>query len=615
MFRLTAPRAAVISLVAAVALYQGSLSHRWSPDDWGIIRDNQQVHSLSESWRSILQPYWPEDAVGAGLYRPLTKLTYGWDWWISDGRPGWFHAVNLLLHGLVSALVVLLVSRWLSPWGSLVAGLAFAAHPVHVEAVAQAVGRADLLAAVGMLGSVLMFRRYRMGAGTGRSRWWAIGTVIGVGIAMTSKEHGVVTLAVLALDHYLDRPSESSTGFRGAANVYLALFALSLGWLYVWQSVAGAEVGSGSAAALAGSWWDRIPFVLYAHLHVYRLLAWPTELSADYGPWTTPPQPDWGLPQTVSLLLTLASLAAAVVLRRRAPLITFAVLMGALSYLPTSNLLFASGTVLGERTLYLAVLAPAALLGWITVQNVRADVNRWLSPFALALVLGWSWLTVQRVPFWRSTVNVVTEDFAEHPENYRARVRWGFALEQSGKLWPALAEYTAAASLYPEDPFIAPRSVRVAMRLDRSDIAFRESRAALELEPTNPALIVLHTNVLAARGDTAQALRLLRRSLEHSWLEPSLSGAYVELLERERVVGWRLRAARGRWALSRGHLLEAEEHLRLSVGLLRGESPGEASCWDVSSLFRMARFLGKDRLMDELADPTQTRLPARCLER
>ena len=55
--------------------------------------------------------------------------------------------VNVLLHGGVTALVVLLLGRYLPTSAAFLAGLIFAVHSVHVEVVANVVGQAELLAA------------------------------------------------------------------------------------------------------------------------------------------------------------------------------------------------------------------------------------------------------------------------------------------------------------------------------------------------------------------------------------------------------------------------------------------------------------------------------------
>ena len=61
-----------------------------------------------------------------------------------------YHAVNAALHGVVSGLCVQLfaVLRPGAPVAAAAAGLLFAVHPVHVEAVTGVVGRADELGAL-----------------------------------------------------------------------------------------------------------------------------------------------------------------------------------------------------------------------------------------------------------------------------------------------------------------------------------------------------------------------------------------------------------------------------------------------------------------------------------
>ena len=71
-------------------------------------------------------------------YRPLTVLTFRWNRQLHDMDPLGFHAVNVLLHGLVSILFLLLLRRVGVPQMiSLAAVLLFATHPIHTEAVSD----------------------------------------------------------------------------------------------------------------------------------------------------------------------------------------------------------------------------------------------------------------------------------------------------------------------------------------------------------------------------------------------------------------------------------------------------------------------------------------------
>ena len=102
---------------------------------------------------------------------------------------------------------------------------------------------------------------------------------------------------------------------------------------------------------------------LPAVLQAGRLLLWPDDLSADYYPQVIPCDVEWSLAALGGALVILTALGIAWRARREAPELTFAVGLAAVAYLPTSNLLFASGVVLAERALYLPVLLIATLAG------------------------------------------------------------------------------------------------------------------------------------------------------------------------------------------------------------------------------------------------------------
>lgn len=65
-------------------------------------------------------------------------------------QPWGYHLVNIILHCLATALLIRVARSVLpktkSSIGPLVTGLTFASHPIHTEAVAGIVGRADLAA-------------------------------------------------------------------------------------------------------------------------------------------------------------------------------------------------------------------------------------------------------------------------------------------------------------------------------------------------------------------------------------------------------------------------------------------------------------------------------------
>src|SRR5256884_4854733 len=129
----------------AVVVYLGALWNGFAVDDVPIIVHNPLVASPSGIWRAFAAPYWPPD-LGGHMYRPLVIAGFALDRLL--GSTAWFHAVNLAWHAAASVAVAALARRWADWTGALVAGLLFAVHPVHVEAVANVVGRAEAMAAL-----------------------------------------------------------------------------------------------------------------------------------------------------------------------------------------------------------------------------------------------------------------------------------------------------------------------------------------------------------------------------------------------------------------------------------------------------------------------------------
>ncbi|MGB7160425.1 MAG: hypothetical protein WBD40_20325, partial [Tepidisphaeraceae bacterium] len=135
-------RPALASAALAIALFAITLGGTYIYDDLYIIGLDPRIKDPS-----LWGQFWTKDYFNGGadnLYRPLVSMSYAVQWQLHGDRPWAFHLVNVLLHALASAGVAELARRLGGLRVGYVAGLLFAAHPVHVEAVANIVGRAEL---------------------------------------------------------------------------------------------------------------------------------------------------------------------------------------------------------------------------------------------------------------------------------------------------------------------------------------------------------------------------------------------------------------------------------------------------------------------------------------
>jgi hypothetical protein len=503
MSRLTHRRAAALAAAAAVLLYLPALANGFAGDDLIVVRDNPAAHSVAAALAAWFEPYWHGEWQWAGLYRPLTILSYAIDWSIAGGAPWWLHLMNVVLHAAATTLVVAVLAPWLPPLGTLVAGMMFGLHPVHVEAVANIVGRAELLVAVALLGALLAARYHRRAESTA-ARWrWLCAVLLLVLAALFSKEHGVIAIALIAVDHVLDgrrAPNRMVT-------LYLGVSAVTVGWLYLWQHVAGAFVAGGSHAALYGlGEGARAGTMAPLYLDVVRLLVWPMRLLSDYAPLTVPVRMEIGWVALFGLTMVLAILALGVLAVRRSPAIAFGILVAVLSYAPTSNLIFVSGVMLAERNLYLAVLAPGAVAGWLVSRQWHRPERRAVVAALVALMAAYTLRTIDRIPAWKDSLTLVLEELVAQPGNYHTRVLLSDFLADRGDTAGAIAERLVAADLYPEQPMPRVEAAQLAIESDRPLLGLQQAEIAMGLDVDDPRIDEVYIRALLANGMTDAAV-------------------------------------------------------------------------------------------------------------
>ncbi|XP_014915942.1 protein O-mannosyl-transferase TMTC2 [Poecilia latipinna] len=208
----------LVCTAVAVGLYLNTLDADFCYDDSRAIKTNQDL--LPETpWTNILyDDFWGTLLTHSGShksFRPLCTLSFRLNYTLHGLRPWGYHLLNVVLHGLVTALVTALSHSLLGRglW-SLLAGLLFASHPAHTEAVAGVVGRADVGAALFFLLSLLCyarhcglrgdkwraFQRRTCGGGSAARCWgWMLGSLWCAAASMLWKEQGVTVLAVSAV--------------------------------------------------------------------------------------------------------------------------------------------------------------------------------------------------------------------------------------------------------------------------------------------------------------------------------------------------------------------------------------------------------------------------------
>jgi len=505
-------RAGLVALLA-IGVYLNSVPNGFAYDDPSIVPQNRVVTDggLGDAFS---ESYWPGSREGTGLYRPVTIASFQLDWRLWNGHPAGFHAVNVLLHAGVSVLVLLLLGALTGPLPATLGAAVFAAHPVHVEAVANVVGRSELLAALGVLGACLLFLSDRGGTRSRGLRWALIGVLYAA--ALGAQE---VAVSLPGLPAVLACAAE---GVRGGLRrslrewpLFLVLTAVLSTYLAVRGSVLGSVVGELPAPYLSvlddGG---RLLTAISVWPEYLRLMVFPLDLVSDYAPAVILPAHSFDRDVLLGLLVGLGVLWVSVRAWPRARLLSVGLGWFILAVLPVSNLLFAIGVMLAERTLYLPSVGVAFGVAGLVALAVEhgGGARRWAPAGVTLVVLLFGLRAAVRNPVWNDTFTMLQTLADEHPESYLALRARAVGLEEQGFVEEAERMYGLALEL-------APRDYSLLIEVGRFHRSHGNEARSLELLARASEVFPLHPSSWQER-----AARLLRMNLGREAHRTALEG-------------------------------------------------------------------------------------------
>lgn len=435
MMSFALPRAARAGLCIAaitVAVYAASLANGFVGwDDGLLITDNPIVRGITPAnVRAAFTQYDPE------LYLPLTYVSYQLNYLLGGLQPFGYHLVNLLLH-VVNACLFALIARQLTqrPWASFVAALIFALHPLHVEAVAWASARKDVLSAAFVLGSLFLWLRWRA---TGAPWRYCLSLTLFV-CALLSKVTVLVLPAVLLGVHL--------------ARAEVSLRRIALLAPYASLSAVFAVIALFGKVAPSGFLFEKLLMACKGTMFALRALVWPMGLSVFY-PYTDPLSlrtPELLFSCVAVIIITVTCVAWW--RRSRLPLIAWGLFL--LLLLPSfGNAVKGRNELLdiyffSDRYAYLASMLPLLGIG------VAMDALRRRSRLAaigtvvgVLAVLGA--LTVRQSFVWQSSETLFRHAIHHYPNAYIAHGNLGTEYVRQGKVDEGLRAYAAAIAIRPD---------------------------------------------------------------------------------------------------------------------------------------------------------------------
>ena len=461
----------------------------------------------------LRESYWPA-TFGGSLWRPAVLASYALDYRLG-GSPHWFHAVNVLWAALATALLTLLACRLADPVTGLVAGLLFAVHPVHVEAVANVVGRAELMAGTGYATALLCALRAE------RQPVYLIGVALAAAFAIASKELAA-TLPAAVLLVYVARPGGRGARVRAALPAMAAALVPIVGYYILHEWVGGGVLSAGGTASglerlgLVQRAWAMLPL----SLEWWRLLLFPAHLSADYSPGDVVVSTGLTPAHVLGIGVWVAAGWVAWRWRRTVPGIAVGLAWMIITVSPVANIVVPTELLVAERTLYLpsfgivfALASAGMALSW--------PARRRIALLAVVVVLGAA-RSVARVPVFHDDETHFQALKRDAPRSYRTLWMVGKDEFHAGHWGSGEQLLRGAIALAPA--VAGPRFDLARFYWDaglwRPAAQQLQEATAVDSEFI-PAWTLLPRALLAA-GDTAGAVRAARAALHRFPHEPDI---------------------------------------------------------------------------------------------
>jgi tetratricopeptide (TPR) repeat protein len=518
----------IVVFVVAAGLFTPSLTHEFVFDDDIEIVRNEHIRSLENLPEIFSTTVWTGGGRETYLYRPLAITSYAVNYALAGLEPWSFHLVNVLLHGMIAALVFVLGRQWrLSSFAAGMGALFFALHPVHVEAVAAVAGRKELLAALFTLAMVLSH------PWATRRRWpAALVPAAAYGAAMLSKEVGVVGLGlVVAQDLFLGQDRGATDVTKRRMAMYAAYAGLLSAYLVARTAVVGglglAEVPFIDNPAAHAPTTARVVTAIGVVGRGLALLVAPVTVSPDYS-YDVIPVADTVFAGWFVITVVVFGFTGALLYRFRTqrPLWILAASWYGLSLFPASNVLVPTGTIFGERLLYLPSVAFALAFG-AGLAAVRARTrSRTVTAAAVLLMAALGFRASSYLTHWSDDTALFQHAVRSVPTSAKAQYALGNVLFVDGRSEEAIPYLRTAVEIYPRYYLALVRLADIYREREEFARAHAYADSALVVTSKDAEVLYGKARVLRDQGRVAEATDYWLRTIE---VDPAHAGALSDL--------------------------------------------------------------------------------------
>ena len=442
-----------VVFIFSFLLYLNTINHGLALDDYTILVENKHVQNGFDGIKEILTTNYHNgfDGFNAGLYRPMSPLSFAIENELFDNNTQLAHLINILIYACCGLLLFLCLQKLLIAYPPILAflvSLLFMAHPIHTEVVANIKGRDELFAFIGFLVTLYSLIRYL----TEKDKKMLLLGLVAYLFALFSKESAVTfSLAIPTLLFF-----HPKIKWRALIPVTGVLLFLALAFMafrmYIISSMPNAvDTGNfgllNNPIAATNDLLLRYGTAFRLQLLYLQKLLIPYPLIHDYSYNLIPLV---GIFSPLSLIgLAILIVLIVVVLKGIFDKNYYAI--AALFFLVTisvgSQLIITIGTTFAERLLFVPSLSFCLILIYLIYQLIKRSKNTTSNKvekntflLSIPLILLFGGLSIDRNADWKNNLSLYSADIESAKNSARANYNLGSALMNQAKKMSNAAE-------------------------------------------------------------------------------------------------------------------------------------------------------------------------------
>jgi len=453
---------------------------------------------------------WAFTTTHSANWHPLTWLSHMTDVQLYGMNPRGHHLTNIIIHALSSTLLFLLFFRLTSAlWQSFFVAALFALHPLHVESVAWAAERKDVLSALFLFLTLFAYA----GFVKEKKTTCYLLTLLLFALGLMSKPMLVtVPLMMMLMDYWpLKRYQQNGSALTAQqlsgrvtalAREKIPFFLCSLLSAIITIYAQGTGGAITNMQTMPPGF--RLENSLIAYATYLGKTVWPHNLAVLYP--IPASYPLWQVSGAVVTVLILTALSLRVV--RRYPYIPAGWFWYLFTLLPVIGLIQVGNQSMADRYTYIPHIGIFIIIAWgFSDLTERVRYRKAITALlASAVLIVSSLLTWQQIGYWKDDFSLYSHTLQVTEGNYVINTNLGTVYQRAGDLDAAIGEYRTAIEIKP-DFFNAHYNLGVALATRGDlDAAIREYKTALEIQANDPDAHASLGSALARKGDIHSAM-------------------------------------------------------------------------------------------------------------